>query len=60
MIVIASRSSTTARVSRKVRNDAGRWVLSKPSTASANAMSVAVGTAQPTGAPSLLSRLTTI
>ena len=47
MIVMASRSSTTARVSRKVRSAAGRWVLITASTASANAMSVAVGIAQP-------------
>ena len=47
MTVIASRSSTTARVSRKVRNAVGRWVDSTASTARANAMSVAIGTAQP-------------
>ena len=47
MIVIASRSSTTARVSRNVRSAAGRWVPMTASTASANAMSVAVGIAQP-------------
>ena len=47
MTVIASRSSTTARVSRKVRNAVGRCVDSTASTARANAMSVAIGTAQP-------------
>ena len=47
MTMIASRSSTTARVSRKVRSAVGRWVDSTASTASANAMSVAIGTAQP-------------
>ena len=47
MIVIASRSSTTARVSRNVRSAAGRCVLMTASTASANAMSVAVGIAHP-------------
>ena len=47
MTVMASRSSTTARVSRNVRSALGRWVESTASTASANAMSVAVGTAQP-------------
>ena len=45
--VMASRSSTTARVSRKVRSAVGRCVDSTASTASANAMSVAIGTAQP-------------
>ncbi len=47
MTVIASRSSTTASVNRKVRSALGRWVDSTASTASAKAMSVAVGTAQP-------------
>ncbi len=47
MTVMASRSSTTARVSRKVRSAVGRWVDSTASTARANAMSVAMGTAQP-------------
>jgi hypothetical protein len=47
MMVIASRSSTPARVSRNVRNAAGRWVLITASTARAKAMSVAVGMAQP-------------
>ena len=48
MTVIASRSSTTANVIRNVRSAVGRWVDNTASTASANAMSVAVGTAQPT------------
>jgi hypothetical protein len=52
MTTIASRSSTTARVSRNVRSAAGRWVLITASTASAKAMSVAVGMAQPASAPS--------
>ena len=39
--VIASRSSTTARVSRNVRSAVGRWVDNTASTASANAISVA-------------------
>ena len=51
MIVIANRSSTTAKVSRNVRNAAGRWVLMTARTASAKAMSVAVGIAQPCSAP---------
>jgi len=51
MIVFANRSSTTASVSRKVRSPAGRWVLITARTASANAMFVAVGTAQPWRAP---------
>ena len=51
MIVIASRSSTTARVSRNVRRPEGRWVLISARMATANAMSVAVGIAQPCRAP---------
>src|SRR5680860_504806 len=51
MIVIASRSSTTARVSRKVRSAEGRWEPMMASTARANAMSVAVGMAQPVMSP---------
>ena len=47
MTVIASRSSTTASVSRNVRSAVGRCVDTTASTASAKAMSVAVGTAQP-------------
>ena len=47
MMVIASRSSTTARVNRNVRNAAGRWVEMTARTATANAISVAVGMAQP-------------
>ena len=58
MIVIASRSSTTARVSRKVRSAVGRWVPITASTASAKAMSVAVGIAQPCSAPPPVPRLT--
>ena len=58
MIVMASRSSTTARVSRKVRSALGRWVLITARTARAKAMSVAVGIAQPRSAPSPAPRLT--
>src|SRR6478752_4937842 len=47
MTVMARRSSTTARVSRNARSAVGRWVDSTASTASANAMSVAIGTAHP-------------
>jgi hypothetical protein len=47
MITIATRSSTTARVSRNARSTDGSDVLMTARTASANAMSVAVGTAQP-------------
>ena len=47
MIVIAIRSSTTASVSRKMRSGEGRWEPMMASTATANAMSVAVGIAQP-------------
>ncbi|SKT57196.1 Uncharacterised protein [Mycobacteroides abscessus subsp. abscessus] len=43
----ANRSSTTARVSRKVRSAEGRCVEITASTARAKAMSVAVGIAQP-------------
>jgi hypothetical protein len=45
IMVIASRLSTTARVSRKVRSAADGWVPITASTASAKAMSVAVGMA---------------
>ena len=51
MIVIANRSSTTAKVSRNVRSATGRCVLITARTASAKAMSVAVGIAQPRRAP---------
>ncbi len=47
MSTIASRSSTTASVSRKARSDDGSCVPITASTARAKAMSVAVGTAQP-------------
>jgi hypothetical protein len=53
MIETATRSSTTASVSRNVRSAEGRWVLMIASTANANAMSVAVGIAQPLAAPSV-------
>ena len=49
MMMIANRSSTTARVSRNVRSGAGRCVEITARTASAKAMSVAVGIAQPRG-----------
>jgi len=48
---MAMRSSTTASVSRKVRSGAGHDENVTASTARANAMSVAVGTAQPRAAP---------
>lgn len=47
MMVIASRSSTAARVSRKIRSAPGRCEPMSASTATAKAMSVAVGIAQP-------------
>ncbi len=50
MTTIASRSSTTASVSRKVRSPTGRPRPKIASTASANAMSVAAGIAQPLSA----------
>jgi hypothetical protein len=58
MMVIASRSSTTATVNRNVRSAEGRWLLITASTARANAMSVAVGIAHPANAPPPVSRLT--
>ena len=45
--VIASRSSTIASASRNVRRPAGRWVDTTASTANENAISVAIGIAQP-------------
>jgi hypothetical protein len=47
MMVIAMRSSTTARVRRNERSADGRCVAMTARTARANAMSVAVGIAQP-------------
>lgn len=47
MMPMAVRSSTTARVRRKIRNAAGRCELIKARTATAKAMSVAVGIAHP-------------
>ena len=58
MIVIASRSSTTASVSRKVRSAFGRWVEITARIATAKAMSVAVGIAQPRSASPPVPRLT--
>ncbi len=52
MMLIARRSSTTASVSRNVRSAGGRWRPMTASTASANAMSVAAGIAQPFASPS--------
>ena len=49
MMTITIRSSTTARVSRNARSAVGRFEPTTASTASANAMSVAAGTAQPSG-----------
>lgn len=51
MIRIANRSSTTASVSRKARRADGSDVPMTASTASAKAMSVAVGTAHPSSDP---------
>jgi len=55
MITIAIRSSTTARVSRKTRSMGCTRGAMRPSIVTANAMSVAVGTAQPctAGVPAL-------
>jgi len=47
---MAMRSSTTASVSRKMRSALGRCDPMIASTATANAMSVAVGMAQPLSA----------
>ena len=49
---MASRSSTTANVSRNVRSPLGRCELITARTATAKAMSVAVGIAQPRAVPS--------
>ena len=49
MITITIRSSTTASVSRNARRAVGRLDPTTASTASANAMSVAAGIAQPSG-----------
>jgi len=46
-MLIARRSSTTARVSRKIRSGLGSEEPTTARTATANAMSVAVGIAQP-------------
>ena len=51
---IAIRSSTTARVSRKTRIAEGRKVPTAASTDTANAISVAVGIAQPCSAVGLV------
>ena len=50
MITMATRSSTTARVSRKARSADGSARPTTASTARQNAMSVAVGIAQPRAA----------
>ena len=47
MMAMAMRSSTTASVSRNVRIATGRAEPTTASTETANAMSVAVGIAQP-------------
>ena len=51
---IGIRSSTTARVRRKMRMAEGRNVPTPANTATAKAMSVAVGMAQPCIAVGLL------
>jgi hypothetical protein len=58
IIVIASKSSTTASVSRKVRSASGKWLPITASTARAKAMSVAAGTAHPALSPSVAAALT--
>ena len=45
--IMASRSSTVASVIRNARIEPGRALANRASTASENAISVAVGTAQP-------------
>src|SRR5699024_9349917 len=55
--MIAPRSSTIARVSRKARRLGGRRGATTASTATAKAMSVAIGTAHPTRLPSGEARL---
>src|SRR5699024_11550950 len=59
MMVIAMRSSTIARVSRKVRSAVGRLEPSSARIAIAKAMSVAAGMAQPPAAPGGPPRLMT-
>jgi hypothetical protein len=54
MMLMAIRSSTTASVSRKIRRALGRCEPMIASTATANAMSVAVGMAQPLRVSGLL------
>ncbi len=54
---IAPKSSTTASVSRNARSALGSDEPTIARTASANAISVAVGTAQPCGLPSFIARL---
>ena len=51
---MAPRSSTMASVSRKARSGVGSADATTASTARANAMSVAIGTAQPLAAPGLV------
>jgi hypothetical protein len=58
MMLMAMRSSTTARVSRKVRNAGGRNFPTTAMTATANAMSVAAGIAHPWSASGPDCRLT--
>src|SRR6478735_11072156 len=58
MTMMASRSSTTARVSRKARRALGRLRPTMASTETANAMSVAVGAASPRAKPSAAVRFT--
>lgn len=52
MSAMAPRSSTTAKLSRKIRTERGSADPVSASTPRANAMSVATGTAQPSPAPS--------
>ena len=57
MTVMAPRSSTTASVSRKARSATGRRRPTTASTASAKAMSVAMGMPQPVSEPSAIDRV---
>ena len=58
MMRMASRSSTTASVSKNARRAVGRAEPITARTASANAMSVAAGIAQPRRSPPVIRSLT--
>ena len=59
MTKMAPRSSTMARVSRKARRLVGNWEPTTARIASAKAMSVAIGMAQPRNCPLGATRLIT-